>query len=320
MYVTLAGQPNKDMPTNAAISFGRNIELLFRKKRGLSVVKGDEIAKFTHLADCFNNAKSCVAVENYHGKVSQVEFNPALGHRRLCRTVGVPRCELSDLLFVTYSINEIRLTFLQAKATVNHAPLPIILENAEQYAILKHRPVILNWLGRKVRTGLPNDILRSAVLPSVGSFGVFFNTVIGGRNIVDFHYIAARDLALHKGPWHGKKYTSISITNRIAAQYYRNKGGFWEVNQCDNLSDFAAHLFDMYIGTPILSVSAKFSDVAVCLALKAYINQLDNLETRDALQNLMRLLDVGQGVTNQGGLLNYFPKFKSVIFINAGQS
>ena len=148
------------MSTPAAIRFGKSIKTLFLARKDVTPFRADEIKKFSALSECFNAIHNCVRVDNYHGKTSLVEFDAPAGIQHLVRNDGSrPRCELSDLLFITYSLDEIRVSFLQAKATTNYSPFPIYLGNTEQYALLKHRPVILNWLGKKE---WPNDILQSA--------------------------------------------------------------------------------------------------------------------------------------------------------------
>jgi len=111
-----------------------------------------------------------VQAEEYHGSGHQVRHTTI-------RQVGLGdcRCELSDLMLVSFhqdpSVSP-RLTFLQAKyergpLTIHRAPKA----NYVQWSLLAGRPPI-------IPTGKfhpPADLLKGALLPSVGTFGFFVN-------------------------------------------------------------------------------------------------------------------------------------------------
>ena len=117
-------------------------------------------------------------VEEFHGARSQVVF-PACPPW----TKSVARCELADLCIVWFRRRPqpcARITFLQAKRSLNsHSPcggsnVGQINErfggDSTQWYLLNKRPPLV---GRFQTFRPPSNLLKDALLPSVGSFCVF---------------------------------------------------------------------------------------------------------------------------------------------------
>lgn len=223
-----------------ALKFGNQLESIFRRAYGGATRAKDEIRKFGCLISSFNSLGHTGLAKSYHGTTSQVQFgaNPLW-------TRNNPQCELADVLFVTFNQQQLRISFLQAKAKTSANPLPVRLDNTEQYFVLAHTPLITHWVGNVVWN---NDILSSAILPSVGSFGIFH-----GRpgNDVGFHYVVADQLVPRgAGPRLVNGFLACSF-NAHPPIVGRSIGAEYERVRCNDFVDFGAALISMEIGTPI---------------------------------------------------------------------
>lgn len=212
-----------------------------------------EIAQFRALKDAFGALKPRFQVEEYHGAKRQVYFDttqPWLRRRA--------RCELCDLLLITYSTTgrpQVRLMLLQAKLSRStHANLcsspglqnqaTEFQSNFEQWDLLSARPKL-------DPTGVftpPPDLLRTALVPSVGAFGVFHRTASGS---IDMFYASADILRPVGSP--STRYGKLSTT---VVPAYRRINGFIDKPLCCCLLAFGESLFDLQLGTPVISTSA----------------------------------------------------------------
>lgn len=140
-----------------------------------------EVQLFQGMIDYFENRPQCTAIKTHQ---HYVEYsNP------------VVRCEISDILFVSYSRHFpwMKINFLQAKkADFKSTKEGLILNNTKlkfgiaknQYDLLKNRPQI-----NPLQTGLPKDILNSACNSSITSYGVFYNNPTRGNAVnVEFAF------------------------------------------------------------------------------------------------------------------------------------
>ncbi len=141
-----------------------------------------EIDLFRALIKALVGLQGAAVAEEYHGAKSHVVFSAKRGAGR-----RYPRCELADLLLLTFrrgrgNAASARMTWMQAK--VSSSPLSLCHvksvpnqsriafgANLEQWDLLAHRPGIR---GATSRFQPPTDLLSAAVLPSIGSFGVFY--------------------------------------------------------------------------------------------------------------------------------------------------
>ncbi|OPG80248.1 hypothetical protein B1218_05990 [Pseudomonas ogarae] len=151
-----------------------------------------EIALFRAFIRAFNALGPNALAQEYHGNRYQVRFSATRGVGR-----SVPRCELCDLMIIHYPAGNpsgARVTFNQAKVTTNSlvchttASVPYNFRaNLEQWDLLSNRPSIS---ATTAKVHLPYDLLSSALLPSVGTFGVFYPQGSG----FDFAYFVADGL------------------------------------------------------------------------------------------------------------------------------
>ena len=202
-----------------------------------------EVALFRALQTAFAQLGQKYYVEEFHGARSRVRFAPTSPWRP-----NAGRCELSDLLIVTYQrtpVIDARFTFLQCKRDSRAAFHSLrggasTRGNYEQWDLLHHRPLI-SPVG-SVRP--PADVLRSAALASVGSFGVFTRGDPGW----DMVYVAADSLApppgrvSHEGP--------LQLAHQLAD---RTVSGYTEAVHACCLPIFGHALESVTIGTPLFA-------------------------------------------------------------------
>ena len=231
------------------MSFGSELSSEFNKLT--NGVFYAEVQLFTKLQDAFANMKFNshfgMAIDIIHGSKSFVEF------RHDAKYIGNPAAgctktrELSDMLFVVFKTQgrrEIRLMYMQNKKGDNSTKFTADLL---QLHLLKERKEILsNPLPPCVFDN--SEILSKAVLPSVGSYGVFYQANAGKIEMA--YYPAARiKLCNQTGGVTRKVYYDsqqipFSTTNTI--------NGYKESQGEETLEDFANALVHMEIGTPML--------------------------------------------------------------------
>lgn len=248
-----------------------------------------EVALFRSLQKAFDRVGKKYEVEEYHGARSQVQFMPS----RMWRP-GAGRCELSDLLILTYQrtpVIDARFTFLQCKRDIGAAPHSLVggastHGNYEQWDLLHNRPNITP-IG-SVRP--PMNVLSSATLESVGSFGIFTRAAPGW----DMTYLAADQLtprlsrAVRKGP--------LQIAGGPPT---RSVAGFNEAVHAFSVLDFGVALENVTVGTPLFTapsatqawlaaalqqVGAHASGVSRAAELgREILRRLGNVEVSDSL-------------------------------------
>ncbi len=178
-------------------------------------------------------------VEEHHGTSHQVKFTGNGSYARM-----KARCELSDLMIITFSSHAklARLTYLQAKS--ERATLASVCQrefsaNLEQWFLLAKRPKI-NGAGKFQP---PADLLSGALLPSVGSFAFFYKDTAG-----DFQtYYAAANYMNIPGS-HTQRYGKLQATGPCHVSQSRAHTEC--LAACGNFA-FARSLFRLEIGTPI---------------------------------------------------------------------
>jgi len=214
----------------------------------------DEIRQFNTLISCFNLIGRIFNLGNarsYHGRVCQVEFSVRPPWTRTPPgTLTPPRCELADVLFVTFNGAEMRIAFLQAKSKNSAISLPVKLDNAEQFVVLAQKPLVTVW-HCSPSSRWNDDVLSGAILASVGSFGIFFGSPL---TPVRFNYLIANLLHPVSGPniAAGRPHLvsgSFDCARPMPLGQYSY--GFYERTECVGLRDFGAALFSLEIGTPI---------------------------------------------------------------------
>lgn len=175
------------------------------------------------------------------------EYHGARSHVLFCSTRRAGRstcCELADLLLIVFgsrSGNFVRMTWLQAKVSYQsiHAPSTRFRGDLEQWELLGTRPPIR---GRTRRFQPPSDLLSAALLPSVGSFGVFYPD--GGS--FNMAYFAADCL----------QPVNIAAKKRGTLFYSGNHPVRMHANYCEAvhaccLLCFEEYLMSGIVGTPV---------------------------------------------------------------------
>lgn len=225
------------------------------KKEGARVAF-TEVEQFRAMMRAFRALTSTFYLEEFHGFKRQVYFDTVRPWMR-----RRARCELCDVLFVVYSRRaglEVRMTLLQAKLSrdVHCTSLPVYKgriepqsfhANYEQWDLLSRRPKLHP-------TGVfepPPELLSSALLSSVGTFGIFFRSPNGA---VDLFYVSADRLRPKGTPSGPNARLGKLQTKRGFAT--RSISAWKEVTYCPSSREFAASLYRLEIGTPILKISS----------------------------------------------------------------
>jgi len=225
--------------TNTLVAFANAYDVSFRTlSAGLS---HNEVPLFRAMHKALVGLRCEFEVEEHHGSAHQVTFT---GNGAYARTDA--RCELSDLMIVCFSsiTRTARLTYLQAKserATLQSVCRRKFSANLEQWFLLKERPLIAGVGKFKP----PNDLLSSALLPSVGSFAFFYKDPTGSFQI---YYAAANYMAPPKGRTYSQRYGKLQANGPCLVD---TSGTHAECLAACGNRIFAEKLFQLEIGTPI---------------------------------------------------------------------
>ena len=209
----------------------------------------DEVCLFTKLQDAFINLKSMeayqYAINIIHGNKSFVDFKfNSPWTSKISYGEDITR-ELSDMMFIIYSPkqNQMRITYMQNK---KGASADKFKADLGQLHLLSKREHITSDELPACLFNNPN-ILFDALLPSVGSYGIFYND----GHIVEMAYYPAYQI-------HPCRSTGASVI-RMAKYNIHNLGkvtntnGYAENQGTHKISDFGDALVNMQIGTPIKS-------------------------------------------------------------------
>lgn len=207
-----------------------------------------EVQQFRALMRSFRSLNKYFRLEEFHGMKHQVVFN---GKGTWARPSA--RCEISDLLIVSYRTKprfEARATLLQAKkSNEKHSGIcaswpssvaqTSFKANLEQWDLLSRRPDVLPYPPFECKP----DILSGAILPSVGSIGVF-HKVKGTQ--YDFFYMSADMAEPLSTPT--RKHAKLKTKT---GNLMRTISGYEECVFACCLPTFAKALYNLKIGTPI---------------------------------------------------------------------
>lgn len=223
---------------------GSKLQNAFRKK---AVGKRGEIALFQAFIEAFNSLGQNALAQEYHGNKYQVVFDAKRGNGR-----ATPRCELCDVMIIQYptgNASAARVTFNQAKVTKNDlgcsrspsaAGFESFQANLEQWDLLSNRPPV-----RNATTSFypPINLLSDAILPSVGTFGVFYPS----GSSFDFAYYVARGLTPLTN--HYNRSGTLQWVTRSHSVF--KKDGFEEITGTCCLETFGDALERGQVGTPV---------------------------------------------------------------------
>lgn len=274
---------------NPAISFAINFDTRFRLSTlGLT---HNEIPLFQAMHSALVGLNGLFQIEEYHGNSHQVTF---AGNGSYARTQA--RCELSDLMIITYSPKSlhIRLTYLQAKserATLHSVCGRQFSANLEQWFLLSERPTILG-IGP---FNPPENLLSSALLPSVGSFAFFYKDHVG-------HFQTYYATANHLSPPSVYSQKNGKLVAKDSCMVVTTKGHAECLAACGNKS-FAESLYRLEIGTPIHCAIPQSQSTRNWLAanLRSQIQSARATDKSSELaQELLGLLDSEETQTLSG--------------------
>lgn len=212
--------------------------------------KFSEVQQFRALMKSFASLAGPFKVEEFHGMKHQVVFNGKGSWGR-----PSARCEISDLLIVAYRRKprfQARATLLQAKKSnekhpnlcdnwPKSIPRTNFKANLEQWDLLSRRPNVLPYPPFDCHP----EILSGAILPSVGSIGVFHKR--HGKEY-DFFYMSADVSTPLSSP--AKKYAKLQT---LHGRRMRNLHGYDECTFTCCIPTFGSSLYNLEIGTPIES-------------------------------------------------------------------
>lgn len=251
----------------------------------------NEVPLFQALRNALIGLSGTFDIEEYHGTAHQVEF---AGNGLYSRANA--RCELSDLMIVSFSAitRSARLTYLQAKserATLSSVCGRKFSANLEQWFLLEKRPLITG-VGK---FSPPNDLLSSALLPSVGSFAFFYKDPMG-----DFQTYYAAASYMKPPKVYSQRYGKL---HAIGPCRTGNSGGYAEcLAACGNKA-FAKSLFRLEIGTPIDGSVHQAASTRNWLSanLRSKIREAEQTDARSNLaQELLEVLASNGNESSKG--------------------
>ena len=243
------------------MSFGTDLSKEFNKLTNNVML--DEVCLFTKLQDAFINLRSInptyqYAIDIIHGHKSYVDFQFNSTWVSTIPFGQSVKCELADMMFVIYSkrLNQIRITYMQNKKGRTDNKF-----NADLYQLhlLSQREHITSPKLPDCLFGDP-DMLSHAILPSVGSYGVFYKC----NHYVEMSYYPA--CLISPSSLTGKSKTRT-------AEYDKSNYGstikihtYFECQGTCKIEDFGNALVNMQIGTPILKGTSAHKKLLIFLS------------------------------------------------------
>lgn len=197
------------------------------------------------------------AVDIIHGAKSFVKFNHNADYVDNPASGNTVMRELSDMLFIVFSTcktPEIRLMYLQNKVGKNEDQF---MADLLQLHLLKEgKEIISNPL--PVCAFGNSKILSDAVLPSIGSYGIFYKMDEGNATRMEMAYYPAANV-VPQNTNGGKYRTACYDYTRSEFETTCIKKGYIENQGERTLEKFANALVRMEIGSPMLKDPAIHS-------------------------------------------------------------
>lgn len=218
---------------------GNSLQKARRTKKGhLS-----ELNLFRQMMRSFSSRYKAVVVEETH----QHYVHFIAGHTPQGKPIPA-RKEISDILIIAYSPSRkiARETFLQAKVARRPNGLQlsgdfVFIGENYQYYLLSERPLF-----DVPRLGLKDvPVLRDALLPSIGSYGVFYEI---GNNRVDFAYQPAHKLNYHIADAYG--HVALEIDQRLSK--YNVPSLIPDLQYTLSIDEFEYAVVHMLVGSPVI--------------------------------------------------------------------
>ena len=207
-----------------------------------------ELHLFSEMMQAFHDYYNAAVIidETHHKLVDFDTIDPYTG------VVTRKTKEISDLHIITYSPKRhiARETYLQAKvARANDGVQPngnfTFHGDWFQYDLLSRRPLVYpSSKGSTYKRSWCNTFLRDAILPSIGSYGIFYRDING---VIDFAYQPADLLQL------------TSLQGRHCGFYNMQTGishighskGIPDLYYTSNVDDFENAVINNLVGSPL---------------------------------------------------------------------
>lgn len=290
--------------------FGKDLSNEFHKltKNG----EYQEVELITKLQDAFinlANGKYHYAIDIIHGSRSFADFQYNAPWLQNVSSGETFTRELSDMMFLVFSKKHkhIRLMYMQNKKGDSSTKFKADLL---QLCLLKNRCVISSPNLPACTFG-DSRILTDALLPSVGSYGVFYNT----NDVTEMAYYPASNVSPVTG-------FAASTNRKVYFDYTRfgitETKGLYEENQGEeNIEYFSDALVGMEIGTPITPKHPAYRSIvsflkanSVCFQQSGFEENYDYPRDREPLRfarthfmcviNAEALMDNGSAVRLKG--------------------
>lgn len=241
------------------MSFGSELSKEFSNlTKGIS--KG-EVMLINKLKEAFleleKQSKYSGAVDIIHGVKSFVKFNHNADYVDNPSPGNTAMRELSDMLFIVFTTRktpEIRLMYLQNKVGKSDDQF---MADLLQLHLLKERKEIISTPLPACAFGNPK-ILADAVLPSIGSYGIFYKIDDGNAARMEMAYYPAANV-VPQNTNGGKYRTACYDHERSEFETTCIKKGYTENQGERTLEKFANALVRMEIGSPMLKDPAIHS-------------------------------------------------------------
>lgn len=236
-----------------------DLNSIFTNNRQSPQAQG-EVDLFRALMKAMNNNNWAYCKE-YHGNVGQVEH--ILQHPHDGKHIR--SCEIADILMIFIdNDNNMRYTFMQNKRdkkTPYYAANPLQRTRADcvQWDLLHHRC----YLSDPLSTNLPRNILSSAILSSVATYGIFVNEA--NSTSVEMSYNIAKSLTPRTPTKITPKSTPRAYDISTRYNILNFVDGYWEIDGTATLDDFEMAAKAMLIGTPVEKHNPHHSKIAQLL-------------------------------------------------------
>ena len=237
--------------------------------------KQNEVHCFQSLSKAISLNTTCYSKE-FHGTKFLVKFKPKRPNpHRSCA-----HCELCDVLYIVFSKNDVRISFIQAKR--EYSPLKTtsslkFTANLEQWELL-HWKRSVNSSSKKIF--IPRDILKSSYR-SIISF-LFFHPV---GNIHELVYCSASSLFQAN-----TKYKYKSANGKVNLDKHSLSPHFYEILYSRNMNDFLTHLLNGKIGASLKTQNEALSSYVISLVNFLIDNHHDEDKNVDLLYELRKEL------------------------------
>ena len=264
--------------------------------KSLSIENSNEEQLFKALNRAFENlsAYKLVACQVIHGAKHFVSFDEMPDHPAFFvkdRGVNV-KCELSDLLIISVNQREMRVCCLQNKYERKKPGFKFKITDSfkadmRQFYLLNKRPLF-------EKSGKTSSLLRDAICPSIGAYGVFHRD----KEQFDMNYYSASILECLRKDLFGRSRHLRMNHDEPATVSRKSPTGeiFSEQQYSDGIIDFGNALEKMLIGTP--------------MSLGEGLTALGDIDIVDAAAEILKnnsadLSGIRQAVRNSPQVISY---------------